>query len=93
MRKIWKKALTKICAAVMVFACVGVGANVAEAKTAFSDVKEGAWYEASVQYVYDNGLMSGSNGLFNPTSDITRAQIVTTLYRLAGEPELTDWKA
>ena len=93
MRKIWKKALTKICAAVMVFACVGVGANVAEAKTAFSDVKEGAWYEASVQYVYDNGLMSGSNGLFNPTSDITRAQIVTTLYRLAGEPEVTDWKA
>ena len=37
--------------------------------------------------------MSGSNGLFNPTSDITRAQIVTTLYRLAGEPEVTDTKA
>lgn len=56
----------------------------------FSDVKAGAWYETGVQFVYDQGYMSGSNGLFNPTSDITRAQIVTTLYRLAGEPEVTD---
>ena len=59
----------------------------------FPDVKDGAWYVPGVQFVYDNGLMSGSNGLFNPTSDITRAQIVTTLYRLAGEPEVTDTKA
>ena len=59
----------------------------------FPDVKDGAWYVPGVQFVYDNGLMSGSNGLFNPTSDITRAQIVTTLYRLAGEPDVTDTKA
>ena len=59
----------------------------------YPDVKDGAWYEVGVQFVYDNGLMSGSNGLFNPTADITRAQIVTTLYRLAGEPEITDTKA
>ena len=56
----------------------------------FPDVKETAWYVPGVQFVYDNGLMSGSNGLFNPTADITRAQLVTTLYRLAGEPEVTD---
>ena len=56
----------------------------------YPDVKDGAWYESGVQFVYDNGLMSGNNGLFNPTSDITRAQIVTTLYRLAGSPEVTD---
>ena len=59
----------------------------------YPDVKEGAWYEAGVQFVYDNGLMSGSNGLFNPTADITRAQLVTTLYRVAGEPEVTDRSA
>ena len=59
----------------------------------YPDVKDGAWYETGVQFVYDNGLMSGNNGLFNPTSDITRAQLVTTLYRLAGEPEVTDRKA
>ena len=59
----------------------------------FSDVKHGGWYEAAVQYVYDNGLMSGNNGLFKPTEDITRAQIVTTIYRLAGSPEATDRSA
>ena len=59
----------------------------------FPDVKAGAWYEEGVQFVFQNGLMSGSNGLFNPTSDITRAQLVTTLYRLAGEPEVTDTSA
>ena len=59
----------------------------------FSDVKKGAWYEPGVQYVYDNGLMSGNKGLFNPTADITRAQLVTTLYRLVGEPKVTDKSA
>ena len=60
---------------------------------AFSDVPEGKWYVSGVQYVYENGLMSGNKGLFTPTSDITRAQIVTTLYRLAGSPEVTNTSA
>lgn len=59
----------------------------------FQDVKKGAWYEPGVQYVYDNELMSGNKGLFNPTADITRAQLVTTLYRLVGEPKVTDKSA
>ena len=59
----------------------------------FSDVSEGDWYVDAVQYVNDNGLMTGSNGKFNPTKNITRAQFVTTLYRLAGEPTVTDFSA
>ena len=59
----------------------------------FSDVSEGKWYVDAVQYVYDNGLMTGSNGLFKPNDNITRAQLITTLYRLAGEPEVTDFRA
>ena len=59
----------------------------------FVDVTEGKWYVNAVQYVYDNGLMSGNDGLFNPTANITRAQLVTTLYRLAGEPKVTDTSA
>ena len=59
----------------------------------FSDVKAGKWYVDAVQYVYDNGLMSGNDGLFNPTGNVTRAQVVTTLYRLAGSPEVTDFSA
>lgn len=57
---------------------------------AFDDIKEGAWYEDAVQYVYDNGLMSGSNGNFKPNESVTRAMVVATLYRLEGSPEIAD---
>lgn len=57
-----------------------------EACKVFTDVKHDSWYEESVKYVYDKGIMSGSNGIFKPQDNITRAQLVTTLYRMAGEP-------
>lgn len=59
----------------------------------FADISEGQWYTSSIQYVYDHGLMSGSNGVFNPTVNITRAQVVATLYKLEGSPVATDFKA
>ena len=59
----------------------------------FSDVKHGAWYESAIQYVFDNDIMSGNGGLFTPTGNITRAQVVTTLYKLEGKPEVTDRSA
>ena len=57
----------------------------------FSDVSNSAWYKSAVQYVYDNGIMSGNNGLFNPAKAITRAQVVTTLYNMEGKPSVTDY--
>ena len=59
----------------------------------FEDVKESNWYTSYVQYVYDQGLMSGNNGLFTPSKNITRAQVITTLYRLGGSPAVTDYTA
>ena len=59
----------------------------------FGDVPEGKWFVDSVQYVFDKELMSGSGEYFNPTKNVTRAQLITTLYRLAGEPEVTDYSA
>ena len=54
----------------------------------FTDVNEGDWFHDAVQYVYDNGLMGGvGDNRFAPNSDTTRAQLVTILHRLAGEPE------
>ena len=54
----------------------------------FTDVNETDWFRDAVQYVYDNGLMDGVGGnRFAPNSQTTRAQLVTILYRLAGEPE------
>lgn len=59
----------------------------------FKDVSHGAWYASAVKYVYENGLMSGNNGLFNPSGNVTRAQLVTTLYNIQGKPAVTDFRA
>ena len=59
----------------------------------FSDVSDTAWYASAVRYVHENGMMSGNNGLFNPTGNITRAQVVATLYKLEGSPKVTDYRA
>lgn len=54
---------------------------------AFADVAPSAWYAADVAYTAKNGLLRGtSEGVFSPDATMTRAMIVTCLYRLAGEP-------
>ena len=54
----------------------------------FTDVTEGDWFYDAVRYAYETGLMDGvGDSLFAPNSQTTRAQLVTILYRLAGEPE------
>lgn len=66
-----------------------VFAIVCEDKINFTDVKEGAWYYDTVQYVVNNGLFSGtSDTTFSPDSAMTRAMLVTVLYRLEGKPEV-----
>lgn len=57
----------------------------------FVDVDESAWYYNSVKYVSDNGLMSGvSETEFAPEIDMTRAMLVTVLYRAAGAPDMSN---
>ncbi|MCL2843105.1 MAG: CotH kinase family protein [Oscillospiraceae bacterium] len=54
---------------------------------AFEDVSYGAWYYEVVQTVYERELMIGiMNGVFHPHEHISRSQMVTTLWRMAGEP-------
>ena len=56
----------------------------------FLDVNEGDWFYDAVAYAYENGLMDGVGGnRFAPNSETTRAQLVTILYRLEGEPAVT----
>ena len=59
----------------------------------FTDVQGTTWYKDSVQYVYDKGLMTGSNGRFKPQENVKRAQVIVTLYRLAGSPKTRDLSA
>lgn len=49
---------------------------------AFNDVTEENWYHDSVDYVVGNGLMNGvSADTFAPDATLTRAMLVTVLYR------------
>ena len=53
----------------------------------FTDVDTAAWYHEAIDYVVANGLMGGvAADRFSPNSTTTRAQIVTILWRLEGEP-------
>ena len=57
---------------------------------AFVDLDTNGWYHAYTDYVIAHGLMQGMDKThFAPNASITRGQLVTTLYRLAGEPEVT----
>lgn len=55
----------------------------------YEDIDVDAWYYDSVDWVVDRGYMSGyGDGTnFGPADDLSRAQMVTVLYRLAGEPD------
>ena len=56
----------------------------------FRDVDGNVWYYDDVLYAYINGYMDGlSAGQFAPNQNTTRAQIVTILWRLTGEPRAT----
>ena len=56
-------------------------------QTTFADVPASAWYCDAVEYVYENGLMSGvSSGWFAPNDTLTRAMLVQTLYAMEGRP-------
>ena len=67
---------------------VTVTVTFAEAPLPFHDVTEGDWFYEAVRCAYETGLMDGvGDNLFAPNSETTRAQLVTILYRLAGEPE------
>ncbi len=52
-------------------------------ETTFSDVKKDDWHYESVKYVYENNLMQGTGGGFEPESKMSRAMLVTVLYRMA----------
>ncbi len=53
----------------------------------FMDVKATDWFKNAVAYAYENELMNGtSDMLFNPSGSLTRGQLITILYRVAGEP-------
>ncbi len=55
---------------------------------AFTDVKSGSYYEKAVRWAVEKDITSGTGGgKFSPDATCDRSQIVTFLWRAAGEPE------
>ena len=53
----------------------------------YADAVNTAWYHDGVHFCLENGLMVGlPDGSFAPAGDVTRAQVVTILWRLEGKP-------
>lgn len=66
------------------------GASVTVNVAPFVDI-DGHWAEAEIIAAYNAGLVNGiGGGYFSPDSEIDRAAFVTMLYRLAGEPQVSD---
>lgn len=62
----------------------------ADGKLPFTDVHETDWFYNDVLFVYEEGLFAGtSDTTFSPNAAMTRAMLVTVLYRLEGEPAVS----
>ena len=57
------------------------------ARFPFTDVAAGTWYYGAAAYAYNNGLFAGMTPTtFAPNATMTRAMLVSVLWRLAGAP-------
>ncbi len=53
----------------------------------FKAVTDGQWYTEAIKYVYYHGLMNGmTDTTFEPNSNMSRAMLVTVLWRAEGSP-------
>ena len=56
----------------------------------FTDVDSNLWYREGIDFVLLNGLFNGtSDTTFEPNTNMTRAMLVTVLWRLENEPDVT----
>ena len=95
MKRQWLSAVligAMMTASVPAFAAENTGETTPEAPTLpFTDVSEGDWFYDPVVYAYDEGLMTGTSATeFAPNVTMTRAMIVSVLYRLEGSPDLSE---
>lgn len=60
----------------------------------FADVADGSWYQQSVAWAYQNGVVKGmTSDTFEPDGNITREQMVTMLHRFASRVQKTSTAA
>ncbi|MBQ6678277.1 MAG: S-layer homology domain-containing protein [Clostridia bacterium] len=73
----------------VLFALSAFTAAVPAYASAFSDVEAGRWSEEDIAYAVEKGYMNGTGAeTFSPDDSMTRAMIVTILWRREGEPRV-----
>lgn len=66
------------------------GNAAAAGASGFSDVRQNDWYYNAVNWAVEKGITTGtSTSAFSPDDTCSVAQVVTFLWRAAGEPETT----
>ena len=56
----------------------------------FTDVADGDWFQAAVEYVYRQGIMAGTSATtFEPNTTLSRAMVAQIPYNLEGQPTVT----
>lgn len=86
----WKK-IAGVLLAIIMIVTTAAPAFAAIHDTGFTDVSTGDWFAEAVTYCRDNGLMAGrGSNAFAPNATMTRAELVTVLYRAAGAPAITN---
>lgn len=79
-----EKPLAIILTALMLGGVVGYAA----ARHPFVDVPDGAYYADAVQWAWEQGITNGVDSEhFSPDKPVTRAELVTMLYRMNEQPE------
>lgn len=81
-----KKTISILLAVALLAVCLAV--PITAANHPFTDVSDNAWYAGNVEFVYEKGLMSGTDtNQFSPEMKMNRAMLVTVLYRMDGSKE------
>ena len=76
-------AITGIISGIVASGALQPGASASQ----FADLTSGSWYYDGVRCTLENGLMTGTSArTFAPDRPVTRAMLVTILWRLASEP-------
>ncbi|BDF66247.1 hypothetical protein CE91St43_02190 [Oscillospiraceae bacterium] len=78
-----KRAVSLACAL-----CLLAGPALAAGESGYADIEGGEWFAPAVAEMTEKGIMTGvADGLFAPYEAITRATVVTVLWRMAGAPD------
>lgn len=81
-----KRIMSLLLSVMMLVSLFALGTT-AEESSPYKDVKPKRWSYADIMYVSEKGLMTGTSAdKFAPGETMTRAMVVTVLYRLRGEP-------